>query len=74
MLRYTLAVACSITMLMVISVGRGEEHLLHVSTSGSDDNPGTRAKPLATVDAAQNAVRKLVAAGLEANVTIHTGA
>ena len=47
----------------------------HVSPSGRDTNPGTEARPFATVTAARDAIRKLIAAGLKDNVTavLHGG-
>ena len=46
----------------------GEE--LFVATDGDDANPGTKAKPLATITAARDAVRGKIAAGLREDVTV----
>ncbi|MCE5328218.1 MAG: right-handed parallel beta-helix repeat-containing protein [Planctomycetaceae bacterium] len=43
---------------------------IYVAPDGNDANDGSKAKPLATVTAARDAVRKLVAAGLKDNVTV----
>jgi len=43
----------------------------YVSTSGNDANPGTKAKPFATLQRARDAVRKKIAAGLTADVLVH---
>lgn len=43
---------------------------LFVAPGGDDANPGTREKPLATLAAARDAVRQLVAAGLASDVTV----
>ncbi|MCE5280014.1 MAG: right-handed parallel beta-helix repeat-containing protein [Planctomycetaceae bacterium] len=43
----------------------------YVSPSGVDSNPGTSEKPFATAARARDAVRKLVAAGLRAPVTVY---
>ncbi|MFC1676973.1 hypothetical protein ACFL3G_07920, partial [Planctomycetota bacterium] len=43
---------------------------LYVAIDGSDKNPGTQAKPFATINAAQKAVRKMIANGLENDVTV----
>jgi hypothetical protein len=42
----------------------------HVSPKGSDAAPGTKARPFATLQRAQEAVRKAVAAGLQEDVTV----
>ena len=41
-----------------------------VGTSGSDENPGTEGKPFATIAKARDAVRHLIAAGLESDVKV----
>jgi len=41
-----------------------------VSPGGSDDNPGTEQKPFATIAEARDAVRHLIAAGLESDVKV----
>lgn len=43
---------------------------LYVSPGGKDTNPGTKAKPFASIGAAKGAVRKLVAAGLGSDVKV----
>lgn len=43
---------------------------IHVSNRGADGDPGTRAKPLATLHAAQQKVRAMVAQGLKEPVTV----
>ncbi len=43
---------------------------LFVAPTGSDENPGTQEKPFATVSKAQDAVRHLIAAGLESDVKV----
>jgi hypothetical protein len=45
----------------------------YVSPDGNDANPGTQAKPLATIAAARDAVRALISAGLTENVTVQLG-
>jgi len=48
----------TVALVMAVSVSTfGGE--IHVSTRGSDSNPGTKSKPLKTLAAAQQAVRKL---------------
>jgi hypothetical protein len=42
----------------------------HVTPNGSDANPGTPAQPFATIGRARNEVRKLIAGGLRADVTV----
>lgn len=44
---------------------------LHVSTRGSDENPGTKQKPFATPEKAIQAVRDVIAAGLDKPVTVY---
>ncbi len=48
----------------------------HVAPTGTPTSPGTKDQPFATLAQARDAVRKLVAAGLKANVTVllHGGA
>ena len=48
----------------------GEGTRLFVAPNGNDANPGTADKPLASLAAARDTVRKLVAAGLKADVTV----
>jgi len=47
----------------------------HVAPNGNDANPGTAAKPFATLPLARAAVRTRIAAGLKANITVllHAG-
>ncbi len=47
--------------------------VFHVSPGGSDADPGTQAKPFATIARAQKAVRKRIAAGLKGDVTVEIG-
>ena len=53
--------------LLVVQVRATE---LYVSPDGNDANPGTQAKPLATVAAARDRVRRLIAGGLKENLTV----
>ena len=48
---------------------------VHVATNGDGSNPGTSAKPFATLEGARDAVRSLIKKGLDVNVTIriHSG-
>ena len=48
--------------------GSGAEY--YVAPGGRDENPGSKSKPFATLERARDEVRKLVAAGLKANVTV----
>jgi hypothetical protein len=41
-----------------------------VAPDGSDGNPGTKSKPFASLDGARDAVRSMIARGLDENVTI----
>ena len=43
---------------------------LFLAPDGDDSNPGTADRPLATLTAARDAVRRLIAAGLDADVTV----
>ncbi len=45
-------------LLVMIGAARAEAADLYVSPDGSDANPGTEAKPLATLEAARDALRK----------------
>jgi hypothetical protein len=42
----------------------------YVAPGGGDDNPGNKGKPFATLQRARDEVRKLIAAGLQTNVTV----
>lgn len=42
----------------------------YVATNGQDVNPGTKGQPFATLQRARDEVRKLVAKGLQSNVTV----
>ena len=42
----------------------------YISPNGSDSNPGTYEKPFATVTRARNAVRTMISAGLNEDVTV----
>ena len=44
--------------------------VFHVSRAGRDTNPGTEARPFASIARAQQAVRRTIAAGLKAGVTV----
>jgi len=44
---------------------------LHVATSGNDADPGTRARPFATLPRAQQAVREATARGLAEDLVVH---
>jgi len=46
----------------------------YVATDGNDQNPGTRRKPFATIEAARDAVRKSVAGGMKDDVVVNIGA
>ena len=64
----------SILLVMVSSLCAGEEPSVtnfFVSTTGNDTNPGTKDAPFATVGRAQQAVRSLVAKGLDWPVIVH---
>jgi hypothetical protein len=41
-----------------------------VAADGNDSNPGTQAKPLASIQATQLRVRKLIQADLKSNITV----
>ena len=47
---------------------------IHVAPVGKDTNPGTRQSPLATLEAARDAVRKQIAGGMKEDITVHLGA
>ena len=53
-----------------IATAAARDKVIHVSPTGRDDNPGTKAKPLATCAAAQRAARKALADAPKANVTV----
>ncbi len=54
---------------MCINFLKASEQIV-VSPGGDDTNPGTPAQPLATLSAAQETVREVVAAGLEADLVV----
>jgi hypothetical protein len=64
----------AIVWAVVIASGAEAAAVFHVSRRGSDADPGTQAKPFATIAQAQKAVRKRIAAGLKDNVTVMIGA
>ena len=49
----------SLTMATACSLASAQSVTLHVAQNGDDGNPGTRDKPLATLERARNAVREL---------------
>jgi hypothetical protein len=55
---------------VVIASGAEAGTVFHVSRRGRDVDPGTQAKPFATIARAQKAVRKEIAAGLKGDVTV----
>ena len=63
-----------VVSVVVIAAQAGAGTVFHVSPGGSDIDPGTEAKPLATIAQAQKAVRKEIAAGLKDDVTVVIGA
>lgn len=55
---------------------KGSNYVIFVSTKGNDSNPGTKAKPLATLEAARDAVRRLksekgITDSTEGSVTVY---
>lgn len=46
----------------------------YVSPTGSDLNPGSKEKPLATLEGARNAVRWQIANGMKEDITVHLAA
>ena len=48
--------------------------VFYISLHGNDANPGTKDAPFATISAARDAVRTLIAKGLTEPVTVHIGA
>ncbi|MBL7132632.1 MAG: right-handed parallel beta-helix repeat-containing protein [Phycisphaerae bacterium] len=55
--------ACTLVALGLLCSWAFAARALYVAPDGADDNPGTKAKPLATLMAARDAVRKLRAKG-----------
>jgi hypothetical protein len=47
---------------------------VYVSPAGSDTNPGSREKPLASIEAARDIVRAQIANGMKSDITVHLGA
>ena len=58
------------SLLLCATVAAAGDKVIHVAPNGRDSNPGTEARPLATVAAAQAAARKALAADAEANVIV----
>ena len=58
--RLALAILVSLTAVGLRTAGG---KTLHIAPGGSDTNPGTKARPLATLEAARDAIRRLKAAG-----------
>ena len=67
-----LALLASLLVVLAHVAGSAEppEADFHVAPAGTPTNPGTKEQPFATLAQARDAVRKLVAAGLKANVTV----
>jgi len=63
----------SVVLATVFVSGAEAAAVFHVSRRGSDADPGTQARPFATIARAQKAVRKRIAAGLKDNVTVMIG-
>ncbi|HTY59027.1 MAG TPA: right-handed parallel beta-helix repeat-containing protein [Bacteroidota bacterium] len=63
------AILLALCQLTGRAAGRGIEILLYVSPRGSDENPGTRAKPFATLERARDEARGLRSGG-DAVVTV----
>ena len=63
----------SLVLLFPLMAAEVQAIELYVSPNGNDANPGTQAKPLATIAAARDAVRGLIAGGLKENVTVQIG-
>jgi hypothetical protein len=47
---------------------------LYVAPGGRDTNPGTRQRPLGTLEAARDAIRKQIADGMKEDITVYLGA
>jgi len=45
----------------------------YVSPNGSDANPGSQAKPLATLEGARDVVRRQIAGGKKEDLSVHIG-
>ncbi len=64
-------------VLLGVSVASGAARELHVAPNGSDTNPGTKREPLATIEAARDAIRDLKEARILGNagatVYLHKG-
>lgn len=74
----TVHVSCAAFGLAAITLGLAivEGATYHVSPTGNDADPGSRAKPFATLTRARDAVRQLKASGSQAealSVTVHGG-
>ena len=65
----TIAIVLLCLMLCAASA-QGQRVALHVSPNGSDANPGTRQEPLATLQGARDAIRKLKPEGLKGPVDV----
>ncbi|MHC4982404.1 MAG: uS11 family ribosomal protein [Planctomycetota bacterium] len=61
--------ATLVTLVLSVGLSCGATEF-YVSPSGDDANPGTKEKPFASLTAARDAVRKLIAAGLKQNVEV----
>ena len=72
---WVILTAWTVVASAVATTGLAEVVIFHVAPTGSDQADGTSAKPFATVERAQKAVRAKVAAGLtgEVRVLLHAG-
>jgi len=68
---YAVSRAGTLVLILTMSWSYAFGLELFVAPNGADTNPGTLDKPLATLVAARNAVRKHIAAGLAADVTVN---
>ena len=56
---FALCAVFAVYFLLSTSSDAAVQHSIYVAGIGSDENPGTESKPLATIDAARKAVRKI---------------
>lgn len=63
----------TIIFLICVSVQGALARDIFIAANGNDNNPGTKAKPLATLQAAQRTVRSSIKAGLKEPVNVIIG-
>lgn len=72
--RMSLRVSSGLLILFALCRAAAADFYVAPAPDGDDANPGTKRRPFATIEAARDAVRKTIAGGMRADLTVHVAA